>query len=133
MFTKKIVVTAGLSSSERARILEQVGAGQPPLELYPLSDTDRNKKVGQVIESALAGQESDGSRTELEFPWPLVFFAVFPRSDIDPFIAAYKSVIDRRAVFASLTETNIKWSVDDLLEHLQEEHNHVLERESQHR
>ena len=129
MFRKKIVITAGLSETERTRILEQVGASEPPLLLHPLGETDRNRKVGQVVEAVLEGKEDDGVRTEMEFPWPLVFFAVFPRSEIDHFIASYKSVIERRAVFASLTETNMKWLVDHLLEHLKEEHVQALKRE----
>ena len=129
MFDRMLVLTAGLSADDRAQIEAEFPASEMPLVLEPLFEEDRESTVGDVVRDVLEGRKDSGRA--ISTPWPLSFFAVFPRSAIDPYIATFKKVVSRRGVYANLTETNTNWMVDHLVEHLGEEHDRMLELEAE--
>ena len=137
MYKKKIIVVAGLNTSEIKSFIDAVDSQDFPLDVVPLTEEQRSHKVGAIVESALGSPSTfdldtlDGE--SLQTDCPMVFFGVYPRPEIDGTIDAFKSVVNRRAVYASLTPTNMVWLWKDLLEHLGEEHQFFLDREQQKR
>ena len=129
MMKKKLVITAGVDPAVCDRLAAGVdGVGsQPPLEIHALRADDLERAVGAVAEERLVANDPASGRAAKEVaPHPVVFFAAMPRGEIAPFIEAYKSAGGARAVFASLTPNNLRWTWRELIEHLLEEHEHFL-------
>lgn len=131
MFAKKLVLYCGLLDTQAQAIARHFAADNgPPLALESWLARDADQMVGAVVEEALAGRELKAAASQLDTTHPIVFFAVFPRSEIDRFIEAVQQVVPTRVVYASLTPTNMTWMVDTLVEHLLEEHEHFLSLEA---
>lgn len=127
MFDKMLVITAGVNEAERTRVVKAFGPCDPPLVLHPLSQDAMDSTVEEVVRAALEDRGEEGSGASA--PWPLAFLAAFPRSRIEDFIAAFRTSVPGRAVYASLTPTNGEWTWRYLVEHLDEEHKMMMEME----
>ncbi len=131
MFDAMIVMTTGMDADERERVTRAMPPGPKPLHLVPLKNGETQDTVESVVRCFMErGIEDRDEQDIVVTPWPLSFFAVFPRSAIDMYITAFKEVMDRRGVFASLTATNSKWTWNYLLEHLAEERTYSLRLEA---
>jgi hypothetical protein len=95
-----------------------------------LREGDKERLIGAIVEESLAGEARTEEDAPLKLPHPLVFFALFPRPEINAFIEGVKTVVPRRAMYAGLTPTNMTWTVTTLVEHLLEEHEHFLRLEA---
>ncbi|MCU0660703.1 MAG: DUF3783 domain-containing protein [Myxococcota bacterium] len=129
-FDKKLVFVAGFEETQCRAIVAASGTGGPPLRLEPLRQGDADRLVGAVVEEALAETSSRDAERPMELCHPLLFFALFPRSEIDTFVETVKACVPRRAILAALTPTNMTWTFGTLVEHLLEEHEHVIRLEA---
>ena len=102
--------------------------------LYLLLDNQKEMKIQAYLfnkNSNASYPLKDNASKICTTKYPVIFFSCKDNSVIYKFIDTYKTIDSRRAIYASRTDSNIKWTFANLFTEVEKDHNHVLEKEGQ--
>jgi len=91
----------------------------------PMTDAMQERKVEEILEDLFSGAPIEG--TALTAGKRVVFMAVYSKDRAVAIMRAIKSVSPdpKEIIFAMVTETALKWTVNQYIAHVSEEHEYM--------